>query len=50
MGSKEFLDECKEEVRSYTQAHLDKTDNKSVSLEDVLLFGIVKHYRIIKHY
>jgi hypothetical protein len=37
MGSKEFLDECKEEVRSYTQAHLDKTDNTSVSLDDVFV-------------
>ena len=42
MGSKEFLDECKEEVRSYTQAHLDKTDNKSVSLEDVFVVWYCK--------
>lgn len=42
MGSKEFLDECKEEVRSYTQAHLDKTDNTSVSLDDVFVVWYCK--------
>ena len=26
MGSKEFIDDCKEKVRSYAMGHLDKSD------------------------
>ena len=28
MGSDEFLELCKKEVRKYTEEHLDKTDDK----------------------
>lgn len=28
MGSKEFIEKCKEEVRKYTEEHLDKSDTK----------------------
>ena len=28
MGSKEFIEKCKEEVRKYSEEHLDKSDTK----------------------
>lgn len=28
MGSKEFIEKCKEEVRKYAEEHLDKSDTK----------------------
>lgn len=28
MGSKEFIEKCKEEVRKYAEEHLDKSDEK----------------------
>lgn len=28
MGSKEFIEKCKEEVRKYAEEHLDKSDAK----------------------
>lgn len=48
MGSKEFIEKCKEIVKQYALEHLDKSDN----IPELMfwMYGIVKHYKIIKHY
>ena len=35
MNEKEFLDMCKEIVCNYTNTHLDKSDNKQITTDDV---------------
>lgn len=37
-----FLDQCKEIVRDYTNAHLDKSDGKEISTEDVFVVWYCK--------
>ena len=37
MGNEEFLRKCIEIVRDYTNEHLDKTDNKEITLDDVFI-------------
>ena len=37
MDSKKFIEMCKEIVKNYTNEHLDKTDNKQISIEDVFV-------------
>ncbi len=37
MGSEEFLKRCKELVRNYTNEHLDKSDNKTITTENVFV-------------
>lgn len=37
MGNDKFLKLCKEIVRDYTNEHLDKTDNKQITEEDVFV-------------
>lgn len=37
MNEREFLDWCREEVVKYTNAHLDKTDGKEITTEDVFV-------------
>lgn len=37
MNEREFLDWCRKEVVRYTNAHLDKTDNKEITTEDVFV-------------
>ena len=37
MGNEEFLRRCMEIVRDYTNEHLDKTDNKEITLDDVFI-------------
>ena len=37
MGNEEFLRKCMEIVRDYTNEHLDKTDNKEITLNDVFI-------------
>ena len=61
MNEQEFLDWCKDEVVKYTNDHLDKSDNKQITTDDVFMvwccirlgilirLGVGKHYRIIKH-
>lgn len=46
MGSDEFLELCKKEVRKYTEEHLDKTDGKLILM--FMLFGVAKHCKIVK--
>ena len=35
MGNKEFLNICKEKVAEYTNQHMDKTDQKQITANDV---------------
>lgn len=35
MNEREFLDICRLEVCKYTNNHLDKSDNKTISVDDV---------------
>lgn len=37
MGNDEFINKCKEIVRDYANAHLDKSDKKEITLEDVFV-------------
>ena len=37
MENEEFLRKCMEIVRDYTNEHLDKTDNKEITLDDVFI-------------
>lgn len=37
MNEKEFLDWCKKEVCDYSNKHLDKTDKKEISTDDVFM-------------
>ena len=37
MGNEEFLRKCMEIVKDYTNEHLDKTDNKEITLDDVFI-------------
>lgn len=37
MGNEEFSRKCMEIVRDYANEHLDKTDNKEITLDDVFI-------------
>lgn len=37
MGNDEFLIKCKEIVKDYANEHLDKSDNKEISINDVFV-------------
>ena len=37
MNEKEFLEWCKQEVCNYTNKHLDKTDKKEITTDDVFM-------------
>lgn len=41
-GSKEFLDICKNIVKDYANEHLDKTDEKIITEEDVYVVWYCK--------
>ena len=42
MNEKDFLDWCKQEVRNYTNKHLDKTDKKEITTDDVFMVWCCK--------
>lgn len=42
MNEKDFLDFCKEQVANYTNEHLDKTDNKQITKDDVFMVWCCK--------
>ena len=42
MNEKNFLDFCKEQVVNYTNEHLDKTDNKQITKDDVFMVWCCK--------
>ena len=37
MGNDEFINKCKEIVRDYTNEHLDKSDNKQITIDNVFV-------------
>ena len=37
MNEKDFLEWCKKEVAEYTNKHLDKSDNKKITSDDVFM-------------
>lgn len=37
MNEKEFIELCKKEIAKYTNEHLDKTDKKQITEEDVFV-------------
>ena len=37
MGNKEFIEKCKEIVKDYTNEHLDKSDNKEITIDNVFV-------------
>ena len=37
MNERDFLDWCKDEIYKYTNKHLDITDNKKITKDDVVL-------------
>ena len=42
MNEKDFLDLCKEIVCNYTNTHLDKADNKQITIDDVFVVWCCK--------
>lgn len=42
MNEKDFLDWCKQEICDYTNEHLDKTDNKEITVNDVFVVWCCK--------
>jgi len=42
MGNDKFLEKCKEIVRNYTNEHLDKSDKKEITVNDVFVVWSVK--------
>ena len=42
MNEKDFLDMCKEIVCNYTNTHLDKSDNKQITTDDVFMVWCCK--------
>ncbi|MDU5101127.1 MAG: DUF6275 family protein [Clostridium butyricum] len=42
MNEQEFLKWCKEEVCDYTNKHLDKSDNKQITVDDVFMVWACK--------
>ncbi len=49
MNEKEFLDWCKIEVVKYTNDHLDKSDNKQITVDDVFMVWCCKTLQNNKH-
>ena len=42
MDNKKFIDLCKEEVMKYANEHLDKTDKKEITKDDVYVVWLSK--------
>lgn len=42
MNEKEFLEWCKKEICNYTNKHLDKTDKKEITTDDVFMVWCCK--------
>ena len=42
MNEKKFIDFCKEQVANYTNEHLDKSDNKQITKDDVFMVWCCK--------
>lgn len=50
MESREFLAVCKAKIADYVNDHIDKTDQKRLTIKTYTLSGMLRHCRIIKHY
>ena len=51
MGNEEFLRLCKVKVAEYTNSHMDKIDGKNRSQYSMCTwYGVVRHYRTVKHF
>lgn len=37
MGNEKFLEKCREIVKDYANEHLDKSDNKEITIDDVFV-------------
>ena len=48
MTVKKFIDFCKEQVANYTNEHLDKTDNKQITKDDVFVVWCCKTLQNVK--
>ena len=48
MTVKKFIDFCKEQVAKYTNEHLDKTDNKQITKDDVFVVWCCKTLQNVK--
>ena len=48
MTVKKFIDFCKEQVANYTNEHLDKTDNKQITKDDVFMVWCCKTLQNVK--
>ena len=42
MTDKQFISLCKEEIKNYTNKHLDKTDGIQITTDDVFIVWICK--------
>ena len=42
MNEKEFLDWCKKEICEYTNNHLDRTDSRKVTTDDIFMVWCCK--------
>lgn len=42
MTNQQFIELCKKTVCEYTNAHLDKTDNKEITVDDVFIVWLCK--------
>lgn len=42
MTNQQFIELCKKTVCEYTNAHLDKTDNKKITVDDVFIVWLCK--------
>ena len=49
MGNEEFLRLCKVKVAEYTNSHMDKMENRS-QYSMCTWYGVVRHYRTVKHF
>ena len=49
MNEKQFLDWCKDEVVKYTNNHLDKSDKKEITKDDVFMVWCCKTLQNNKH-
>lgn len=51
MGSKEFINICKEEVRKYAEEHLDKSE-ETPNFDVYVVWGVktLQNHKITKHY
>ena len=48
MTVKKFIDFCKEQVANYTNEHLDKSDNKQITKDDVFMVWCCKTLQNVK--